>query len=76
MMLTPEVLAILILNSIFLIFALVAFVLSLKIFFRWDMEATTQEQYGLEKQSYLGATIIKYIFAIKLPLFLFFCLYT
>ena len=72
MMLTPEVLAILILNSIFLIFALVAFVLSLKIFFRWDMEATTQEQYGLEKQSYLGATIIKYIFAIKLPLFLFF----
>ncbi len=72
MMLTPEVLAILILNSIFLIFALVAFVLSLKIFFRWDMEVTTQEQYSLEKQSYLGATIIKYIFAIKLPLFLFF----
>ena len=72
MMLTPEVLAILILNSIFFIFALVAFVLSLKIFFRWDMEATTQEQYGLEKQSYLGATIIKYIFALKLPLFLFF----
>ena len=72
MMLAPEVLAILILNSIFLLFSLVAFVLSVRIFIKWDMSATTQEQYGLEKQSYLSATIIKYIFAIKLPLFLFF----
>ena len=72
MMLAPEVLAILILNSIFLLFSLVAFVLSVKIFLKWDMNATTKEQYSLEKQSYLGATIIKYIFAIKLPLFLFF----
>jgi hypothetical protein len=72
MILAPEVLAILILNSIFLLFSLVAFVLSIRIFLGWDMDATTQKQYGLEKQSYLGATIIKYIFAIKLPLFLFF----
>ena len=72
MMLAPEVLAILILNSIFLLFSSVAFVLSVKIFLKWDMNATTKEQYSLEKQSYLGATIIKYIFAIKLPLFLFF----
>ena len=72
MILSPEVLAILILNSIFLLFALVAFVLSIRIFLKWDMNATTKEQYALEKQSYLSATIIKYIFAIKLPLFLFF----
>ncbi|NEW61429.1 hypothetical protein GSY74_09050 [Sulfurovum sp. bin170] len=72
MILAPEVLAILILNSIFLLFSLVAFVLSVRIFIKWDMSATTQEQYGLEKQSFLAATIIKYIFAIKLPLFLFF----
>jgi len=72
MILAPEVLAILILNSIFLLFSLVAFFLSFKISFGWDMNATTKEQYSLEKQSYLGATIIKYIFAIKLPLFLFF----
>jgi hypothetical protein len=72
MILAPEVLAILILNSIFLLFSLVAFVLSIRIFLGWDMDATTQKQYCLEKQSYLGATIIKYIFAIKLPLFLFF----
>ncbi len=72
MMLAPEVLAILILDSLFLLFSSVAFVLSVKIFLKWDMNATTKEQYSLEKQSYLGATIIKYIFAIKLPLFLFF----
>jgi hypothetical protein len=72
MILAPEVLAILILNSIFLLFALVAFVLSIKIFLRWDMDSTSQRQYHLEKQSFLAATIIKYIFAIKLPLFLFF----
>ena len=72
MILTPEVLAILILDAIFLFFGLIAFVLSIKIFLKWDMSATTQEQYSLEKQSYLSATIIKYIFAIKLPLFLFF----
>ncbi|SFV58904.1 Possible membrane protein [hydrothermal vent metagenome] len=72
MILTPEVLAILILNSIFLLFSIVAFVLSVKIFIKWDMDSTSQEQYALEKQSYLSTTIIKYIFAIKLPLFLFF----
>ncbi len=72
MILTPEVLAILILDAIFLFFSIVAFVLSVKIFLKWDMDATTKEQYNLEKQSYLSATIIKYIFAIKLPLFLFF----
>ena len=72
MILTPEVLAILILDALFLFFSMVAFVLSVKIFLKWDMNATTQEQYSLEKQSYLSATIIKYIFVIKLPLFLFF----
>jgi len=72
MMLVPEVLAILILNLIFAFFSLVAFVLAVRIFFKWDLNATTKLQYSLEKQSFLTATIIKYIFAIKLPLFLFF----
>ncbi|HIO96003.1 MAG TPA: hypothetical protein EYG67_04205 [Campylobacterales bacterium] len=72
MTLAPEVLAILILNAIFLLLATVAFVLSVKISLKWDIHATTQSQYRLEKQSFLSATIIKYIFAIKLPLFLFF----
>jgi len=72
MMLVPEVLAILILNLIFALFSLIAFVLAVRIFFKWDLNATTKLQYSLEKQSFLTATIIKYIFAIKLPLFLFF----
>jgi len=72
MILTPEVLTLFIINSIFLLLATVAFVLSIKIFLKWDINATTKTQYTLEKQSFLAATIIKYIFAIKLPLFLFF----
>jgi hypothetical protein len=72
MILAPEVLTLLILNGIFLLLATVAFILSVKIFLKWDINSTTQTQYSLEKQSFLAATIIKYIFAIKLPLFLFF----
>lgn len=72
MILTPEILAILILNFILGFFALIAFVLSLKIYLNWNLESTSSFQYKLEKQSFLTATIIKYIFIIKVPLFLFF----
>ncbi|MBW6488726.1 hypothetical protein [Sulfurimonas sp.] len=72
MILTPEVLAILILNIIFTIFAIIAFVLSVKIYLKWDINSTSNAQYQLEKQSVLAATIIKYIFVVKIPLFLFF----
>ena len=72
MILSPEVLAMLILNTIFLLFGTIAFILSVKIFLQWDLNSTTKLQYSLEKQSFLTATIIKYIFLIKLPLFLFF----
>ena len=72
MLLSPEVLALLILNVIFFLFAIIAFILSVKIFLKWDLNSTSQAQYKLEKQSFLTATIIKYIFIIKVPLFLFF----
>lgn len=72
MLLSPEVLAIQILNFIFLIFAIVALILSIKIYKYWDINSTSNTQYKLEKQSFLAASIIKYIFALKLPLFLFF----
>ncbi len=72
MILTPEVLAILILDVIFAFFGVIAFILSIKIFFGWNLESVSQGQYKLEKQSFLTATIIKYIFVIKVPLFLFF----
>ena len=72
MILTPEILTIFILNTIFFIFGSIAFILSVKIYLGWDINSTSAKQYSLEKQSFLTATIIKYIFAIKLPLFLFF----
>lgn len=72
MILSPEVLTLFILNALFAFFATIAFYLSVKIFFKWDRNSTCQEQYQLEKQSFLAATIIKYIFIIKVPLFLFF----
>ncbi len=69
---TPEILVILILDSIFAFLGTIAFVLSLKIVFKWDINSTSMVQYKLEKQSYLVATIIKYILLIKLPMFLYF----
>ena len=71
-MLTPEVLSIFILNTVFAVFAMIAFYLSIKIYLGWDLNSTSKAQYKLEKQSFLAATIIKYIFVIKVPLFLFF----
>ena len=72
MFLNPQILSMLIIDIIFLIFSTIAFILSLKIYLKWDFNSTKQSQYILEKQSFLAAVIIKYIFILKLPLFLFF----
>ena len=72
MLLTPEIISILLLNGIFFVFGGVAFYLSIKIFLQWNIDSTKSLQYKLETQSFLVATVIKYIFIIKLPLFLFF----
>jgi len=72
MLLTPEVIAILILDTIFLLFGVFAFYISIPIALKWDINSTSAFQYGLEKKAILVATIIKYIFILKLPLFLFF----
>ena len=69
---TPEVLVILILDAIFAFLGTIAFILSVRIVLKWDINSTSQTQYKLEKQSYLVATIIKYILYIKLPMFLYF----
>lgn len=60
------------LNALFTIFATLAFFISLNIAKKYDIGATTPLQYQLEKRSYLVATLIKYIFYIKIPLFIFF----
>jgi len=72
MLLTPEIITVLTLDFIFAFFGLIAFIISVKIVRFWNLDSTSQTQYKLEKQSFLVATIIKYIFIVKLPLFLFF----
>ncbi|MCV6607592.1 MAG: hypothetical protein OIF32_05225, partial [Campylobacterales bacterium] len=72
MFLNPEVLSLYILNTLFILFGSIAFYLSIKIYKNWNLNSTTKKQYTLEKQSFLTATIIKYIFIIKIPLFLYF----
>jgi len=72
MFLTPEIIAIYILDIIFLVFAFFAFIISIKIVKNWDISSTSELQYTLEKRAILVATIIKYIFVLKLPLFIFF----
>ncbi len=71
-LLSPEVIAVLMLDGILFFFASLAFLLSLRIVLRWDERATTPLQYTLQKQAYLVATVIAFIFYLKLPLFLFF----
>jgi len=72
MLLTPEILTILILDTLFVFFASISFILSIKISLKWDLNSTSQAQYKLERESFLASTIIKYIFMLKIPLFLFF----
>ncbi len=72
MFLTPEIITLSILNLLFVVFATIAFINSLKIVLKYDANATSSYQYALEKKSYLSATIIKFIFYVKIPLFIFF----
>lgn len=72
MSVTPEILTIYILDIIFLVFASITFYLSVKILLNYDRNKNTQLQYDLEKKSYLASTIIKFIFFIKIPMFVFF----
>ena len=72
MSLAPEIIALLILNALFLFFTLIAGVFSGRIALLWNASASTTQQYALFKQSVLVEVIIKYIFALKVPLFLFF----
>ncbi len=72
MNLSPEIITLLTLDIIFLFFGIVALVLSLRISFKWNAASTASLQYILVKQSSLVSVIIKYIFMLKMPLFLFF----
>lgn len=72
MFLNPNVQIILFIDFIFLFFLLISLVLAIELFSKWDFQSTSTLQYKLETRAYLVSTIIKYIFFLKLPLFLFF----
>ena len=72
MILTPEIVTIEIINAIFVVFATITFVISLRIVLLWENDSYSPLQYKLQLQSYLAATIIKFILYIKILLFIFF----
>ncbi len=72
MLLTPQILTINLLNLLFTIFLFIASIIAIKIVLKWDLNRNDEVQYRLLKENYLIQTIIKIVFYIKLPLFLFF----
>lgn len=72
MLLIPNVQIILFIDFIFFILLFISLTISTNLVLKWNFASNSQVQYGLEKQSYLVSTIVKYIFFMKLPLFLFF----
>ncbi len=61
-------------EAILYIFMLIAFAVSIHIFLRWDFDSFSDEQYRLERRSYLVITILLFVFAVKfmlLPYFVF-----
>ena len=71
-LLSPSVIGILMLDAIFLIFGLLAWIIAWQIVLKWNPSSATPLQYTLQKRSYLVATIVEFIFFLKLPLFLFY----
>ncbi len=71
-LLSPDVIAILMLDGIFFLFGTLALVVSVQIVLRWNPARATPLQYRLQKRSYLVATIVEFLLFLKLPLFLFF----
>ena len=51
---------------------LIAFIVSLKVLFKWDFESFTPFQFALERQSYLVTTIILFVFLLKFILVAYF----
>lgn len=70
--LSPEVLTLVILETVLLLFLTLSFFIALMISRRFDVRATTGEQYRLERQSYLVSVIISFSLLIKGGVFIYF----
>jgi hypothetical protein len=71
-LLSNQVIIFLLSESILFALLFVAFLVSVKIMFRWDFESYTPLQFALERQSYLVTTITLFVFLVKFLLVLYF----
>jgi len=74
-LLTPQIVANLLVDTLFVALGGIAFYVSVVVYRKWDFEKNDAVQFGLQKRLYLVSTIASYILFLKIPLFLFF-LYT
>ena len=72
MLLAPEVIANLLVDTLFAVYGFIAFWVSLEVVMRWDFSRSDELQYRLSKRMYLVSTITKYIFFFKILMLLFF----
>lgn len=70
--LIPEIFILLLCDLIFLAFLVFCLPFAADIALRWDMNSTDVKQYSLEKRGYLVSTAVRFIFYLKIPLFLLF----
>ena len=72
MLLSPDIIANLLVDTLFVAFGAIAFWVSLQVVLQWDFTRSDEGQYTLAKRVYLVSTITKYILFLKIPLLLFF----
>jgi hypothetical protein len=71
-LLNPHVLTNILVDFLLLILGLYPFLISLEVVRKWQRNSHNEKQFALQKKLYLGATVAKYIFIVKIPLFFFF----
>ena len=71
-LLSNQVIVYLLSESTLFILLFVAFLVSIKILFKWDFESFTPLQFALERRAYLVTTILMFLFSMKFLLILYF----
>ena len=72
MLLSPDIIANLLVDTLFVVYGSIAFWVCLQVVLKWDFSRSDERQYILAKRIYLVSTITKYILFLKIPLLLFF----
>ncbi len=71
LMLSPFIIALLVVESLIIFLGTIAFIFAIKIVKNYNSDILSDSQYSLAKNGYLVSTIIFFILAVKIPLFLF-----